>query len=35
MPEEKATVPWVKKNVKDREVCDFFVAVLSAEVVKE
>jgi len=33
--EEKATIPWVKKNVADREVSDFFVGVLQAKVVKE
>jgi len=34
MPGDKATVSWVKANVKDAEVCSFFVGVLSAEVVK-
>jgi len=32
---EKATVPWVRKNIRDKEVSDFFVLVLSAKVVKE
>ena len=31
---EKATVEWVKANVKDAEVRSFFVGVLSAKVVK-
>jgi len=34
MKGEKATIPWVKANVKDAEVCSFFVSVLSAKVVK-
>ena len=29
-----ATIPWVKANVKDKEVRSFFVAVLQAKVVK-
>jgi hypothetical protein len=33
--EQKATPPWVKANVKDCEVCDFFVRVLEAKVVRE
>ena len=39
VPHEKldkvATIPWVRSNVKDREVADFFVGVLQAEVVRE
>jgi len=34
MSEEKATVAWVKVNIKDVEVCDFFVATLQAKVMK-
>ena len=38
VPHEKldrvATIPWVRKNVKDKEVCSFFVATLSARVVR-
>jgi len=34
MPGDKATVSWVKANVKDKEVADFFVATLQAKVVK-
>ena len=33
--EEKATIPWVKANIVDSEVRNFFVGVLSAKVVKE
>ena len=32
---EKATPSWVRKNIADKEVADFFVGVLSAEVVRE
>ena len=35
MREEKASIPWVRANVKDKEVADFFVAMLQARVVKE
>ena len=38
VPHEKldkvASIPWVKSNVKDKEVRDFFVGVLQAEVEK-
>ena len=34
MSGEKATVDWVRSNVKDSEVRSFFVGVLSAKVVK-
>lgn len=35
MSSDKATIPWVQKNIADREVRSFFVGVLSAKVVKE